>query len=352
MRLPRRDELLVLAASTLLCVAATELAIRTGLIPLPGTIHSSAWRRERWLRDHGPAGKITNQDLIDRHDPLLGWTLLENLDGVNVGGALVRSNSRGMRGRREYPLEPGAGLRVVALGDSFTFGECVEDDESFAAQLEAAIAPGEVLNLAVHGHGHDQQLLRLREQGLAYRPDVVLLGFLNADVERNQLYFRDYAKPRFRLRGGSLELEHVPVPAPEALLAAPRLRAAGYVQMLFDVVFAERLERRNRKRTEAILNAMASEARAAGAQPAMVYLPSLAQSQVGRSNPSRLYRRLCAKGEVLCIDPTPRLHAFVERESDPESHFRCHYSAAIHGEIAREIVAALTAAGVRPGSRR
>lgn len=351
MRLPRRDELLLLAVSTLLCVAVVEVAIRAGWIPLPGYLHSSAWRRERWLRDHGPAGKVTHQHRIDRHDPLLGWTLLENLDGVSVGGARVHSNSQGMRGRREYPLEPGAGLRIVALGDSFTFGECVEDGEAFAAQVEAAIAPGEVLNLAVHGHGHDQQLLRLREQGLAYRPDVVLLGFLNADVERNQLWFRDYAKPRFRLRGGSLVLENVPVPAPEAFLASVRLRAAGYAQMLFDVVFADRLERRNRKRTEAILNALVSEARAAGARPAMVYLPSLAQSRLGRANPSRLYRHLCAEGQVLCIDPTPRVHALLEREADPESHFRCHYSAAIHREIAREIVAALAAAGVRPAPR-
>jgi len=351
MRLPRRDEILLMAASALLCVAAVEVAIRVGWMPLPDPIQSSAWRRERWLRTHGVSGLVTHQARIDRHDPLLGWTLLENLDGVRVGGALVHSNSQGMRGRREYPLEPGAGLRIVALGDSFTFGECVEDGESFPAQLEAAIAPGEVLNLAVHGHGHDQQLLRLRQQGLAQRPDVVLLGFLNADIERNQLWFRDYAKPRFRLRGGSLALENVPVPAPDEFAADFRLRAPGYLQMLFDVVFADRLERRNRKRTEAILNALVSEARAAGAQPALVYLPSLEQSRVGRANPSRLYRRLCAGGEVLCIDPTPRLHAFLGGEADPASHFRCHYSAALHREIAREIVAALGAAGVRPAPR-
>jgi hypothetical protein len=58
----------------------------------------------------------------------------------------------------------------------------------------------EVLNLGVHGYGHDQMLLYLREEGLRYRPDVVLLGFVQIDMPRNQLSFRDYAKPRFGVR--------------------------------------------------------------------------------------------------------------------------------------------------------
>jgi lysophospholipase L1-like esterase len=256
-----------------------------------------------------------------------------------------------MRGRREYPVARGAALRIVALGDSFTFGQCVGDDESFPAQLERLIAPGEVLNLAVHGYGHDQMLLRLRRDGLPYRPDLVLLGFFNPDIERNQLHFRDYAKPRFRLSSGRLVLENVPVPSPEEFASGFHLRSANYARMLRDTLFADRLERRNRRRSEAILRALAAESRAAGARLVLVYIPSENQSRAGRSWPRSPYRHVCEAKEALCIDPTPRLAAFLGGEPDPAAHFRCHFSAAVHRVIAEEIAAALGAAGLLTPSR-
>jgi hypothetical protein len=340
MRRPGRAELLLLLASALASVTALEVAIRARWVPLPEYVLSDGWQRERWLRGRAEDERVTKHR-VDRHDPELGWTLLENLGGALLNGAPVHSNAAGIRGRRDYPRERGRGLRVVALGDSFTFGQCVGDDETFAARLEQRIAPGEVLNLAVHGYGHDQMLLRLRREGFAYRPDVVLLGFFNADVDRNRLRFRDFAKPRFRLRRGGLVLEGVPVPSPEAYAAAFHLRSANYAAMLFDTLFAKRLERRNRKVSEAILRAMAAESRAAGARLALVYLPSEEQSRAGEAWPSRVYRHLCEEPEVRCIDPTPRVRAFLEGEPDPAAHFRCHYSPAVHQQIADEIAAAI-----------
>ena len=349
MRRPGRADLLVLLVSTTLTLAALEVAIRAGLVPFPEYVHSDGWQRERWLRARSDR-RVTKHP-IDHFDPELGWTLAPGLDGVRLNGALVHSNGAGMRGRRAYAFERGAALRVVALGDSFTFGQCVGDDETFAAQLEQRIAPGDVLNLAVHGYGQDQMLLRLRRDGFPYQPDVVLLGFFNPDVDRNQLGFRDYAKPYFQRSGGGLVLKNVPVPSPEEFAARFHLRGANYARMLWDTLFAHRLERRNRKRSEAILHALAAESRAAGARLALVYLPSENQARAGRSWPKSPYRKVCEAGEALCIDPTARLHAFLAGEPDPPSHFRCHYSAALHREIAEEIAAAFEAAGIRPAPR-
>jgi hypothetical protein len=344
MRLPRRSDLLVLLGSALLSLGALEAAIRAGFVPIPAYVLSDGWQRERWNRR---GAEVVTGKRIDRFDPELGWTLLENVDGVVVTGGAVSSNSAGMRGRREYPVERGGAPRIVALGDSFTFGQCVDDDETFAARLEQRIAPGEVLNLAVHGYGHDQMLLRLRRQGLDYRPDVVLLGFYNADVDRNQLGFRDYAKPRFRLDDGALRLEGVPVPSPEALAQAFHLRSANYARMLRDTLFAKRQERRNRKLTEAILREIAAEAEKVGARFGLVYLPSRNQAKAGVAWPSRVYRHLCADGTALCIDPTPRVHRFLADDSRPDAHFACHYSAAVHQQIAAEIAEALPLIGSR-----
>jgi hypothetical protein len=339
MALPRRGELILFLASLLACVGALELSIRLGVVPLPEYVLSDGWQRERWLRRAGE--DLVTKHRVDKHHPVLGWTLLENLAGVPLNKRSVHSNSAGMRGRREYPVERGPGPRVVALGDSFTFGQCVGDEETFAARLEQRIAPGEVLNLAVHGYGHDQMLLRLREQGLAYRPDWILLGFFNGDVDRNALGFRDYLKPHFRLRGDRLLLQNVPIPAPEDFAQQLQLRSANYAEMLWDTLFAKRLERRNRKRSEAILREVAAEGRKIGARVAFVYLPGRRQSEVGEAWPRRVYKHVCEDGDVLCIDPTPRIHAFLRGEADAAGHFSCHYSPAIHGLIAEEIAAAL-----------
>ena len=53
------------------------------------------------------------------------------------------------------------------LGDSFTFGEDVGDDETYSHHLEQLLPGTEVINLGVHGYGHDQMLIYLREEGIA-----------------------------------------------------------------------------------------------------------------------------------------------------------------------------------------
>ena len=65
------------------------------------------------------------------------------------------------------------------LGDSFTFGEGVPDEETFVARLDAALR-GEglqVLNAGVAGHGTVEEAARGIGQGMvldgppAYRPE-------------------------------------------------------------------------------------------------------------------------------------------------------------------------------------
>src|SRR5581483_1127984 len=108
------------------------------------------------------------------------------------------------------------------VGDSFVFGEHLADAETMPARLEDELgAPWEVLNLGVHGYGTDQQWLRLRRLGFAYEPDVVIVGFLEDDLERNVLSFRDFAKPYFVVGHGHALRRNVPVPSPASVLAHP-----------------------------------------------------------------------------------------------------------------------------------
>ena len=182
----------------------------------------ATWRR-RWLERHARLGTPLDYG-FDEWSPTLGWKVKPNLrDTEAFRGKPLSTNSRGLRGSVEHSYEKPPGVfRIVVLGDSFTFGEEVGDEETYSHYLQELLPQVEVLNLGVHGYGHDQMLLYLQEEGLRYKPDLVLLGFLTVDMERNILAFRDYAKPRFVLRDGKLVLTHSPVPSVEETLAADK----------------------------------------------------------------------------------------------------------------------------------
>jgi hypothetical protein len=113
------------------------------------------------------------------------------------------------------PLERTPGKpRVLLLGDSFVFGHGVEEDETVAAQLERFLPGCEVVNLGVTGYSTDQELLLLRERGLAYRPDVVILLVCANDLLDNgkDTAWGLYAKPRFLLDGDRLLLARERLP--------------------------------------------------------------------------------------------------------------------------------------------
>ena len=238
---------------------------------------NDASTRLRWIADR--KGRREAAYGFDVHHPTLGWALRPGIREMTVfGDKVLNSNSRGLRGRREYDYAKPPGVtRLLVLGDSFTFGQDVSDDETYCHYLEQLLPGAEVLNLGVHGYGHDQMLLYLREEGVKYKPDVVLLGFLYDDMERNLVGFRDYAKPRFEERGGRLELRGVPVPEPEELL-----RREPYRSRFLDLWTILRArwdwrsgaaEARMKRLTLMILDEIVQAARGAGARPVFAYLP-------------------------------------------------------------------------------
>ena len=154
-----------------------------------------------WVREHQKSGTATYY-ASDMYDPTKGWIPKPNL-----------------RGKKDFPyLKDKERLRILILGDSFTFGDEVSDDETYSHYLQEMLPHAEVINMGVHGYGHDQMLILFKEEGVKYQPDIVILGFLALDMSRNLLEFRDFAKPRFVLENGELELTGTPVPRPEDIL--------------------------------------------------------------------------------------------------------------------------------------
>jgi hypothetical protein len=276
------------AALGLAFEGASRLALSNeGFLRRVSANDDPSWRL-RWVARHGAASRLQYE--IDEWHPTRGWALKPNLRDVPVaGGRVLNSNSRGVRGRREHGDDkPPGTTRIVVLGDSFTFGEDVGDDETYGHHLERLLPGAEVINLGVHGYGHDQMLIYLREEGVRYRPDIVILGFLTGDMERNVLSFRDYAKPRFVLEGGKLALRNTPVPPPHEVAGAEKWRSkfADVLAMLW-LRYRWRsgaISEETRELTLAILDEMKAAIEAAGARPAFAYLP--AYGEIDRTDPA------------------------------------------------------------------
>ncbi|MBL6764691.1 MAG: hypothetical protein ISQ14_07030 [Verrucomicrobiae bacterium] len=114
------------------------------------------------------------------YDAHLGWRNIPSWKSSTHGRTLT-INSKGLRDR-EYRFERTPGVpRMLVLGDSFTWGYGVSDEEIFTEVMEQAFTdagtPWEVVNSGVSGWGTDQEYLFLRREGFRYRPDLLILAF-------------------------------------------------------------------------------------------------------------------------------------------------------------------------------
>lgn len=117
------------------------------------------------------------------------WSGRPNARGLHTG-VPVSFNALGLRDvERSVKPAPGT-VRILALGDSVTFGMGVAQHQTYPRKTEALLNAGriggprvEVLNMGMPGYNTLHQLAQLREVGLALEPNVVVVGFLYNDVE-------------------------------------------------------------------------------------------------------------------------------------------------------------------------
>jgi hypothetical protein len=105
-----------------------------------------------------------------------------------MGRNLVTLNSHGLRDKEiPYDKPPGE-KRILLLGDSVTFGWGVSDGEPFADQMEPLLKSTtgrnwEVINAGVNGYNTQQEDACLRLEGVRYQPDIVILTFVENDLD-------------------------------------------------------------------------------------------------------------------------------------------------------------------------
>ncbi len=108
-----------------------------------------------------------------------------------LGRIEYRTNSLGIRGPEIDAAKPPGWLRILALGDSCTFGEGVREEDAWPAVLERRLADApaarvRVVNAGVQAYHTMNEAVWLERRGLALRPDVVLLGFFLNDATETE----------------------------------------------------------------------------------------------------------------------------------------------------------------------
>ncbi len=93
----------------------------------------------------------------------------------------VRTNNFGMRGPDIEFKKPEGAVRVLTMGDSWTFGEGVNDGETFTAQLGGLLDGSgrrvETLNAGyTAGYSPDSYYVYLMRKGFSFKPDVVVVA--------------------------------------------------------------------------------------------------------------------------------------------------------------------------------
>ena len=116
-------------------------------------------------------------------DPRLGARLKPGFDDRVVTTEFSSTwtiNEDGHRGPRAGPKDQR--YRIVALGDSFTFGYGVEAEEAWPARLQALLsekggAGVEVINLGVGGYGTFEEARSLEDERGRLSPDLAIIAF-------------------------------------------------------------------------------------------------------------------------------------------------------------------------------
>lgn len=166
------------------------------------------------------------RQILEYH-PLFGWWHIPDIYArVQLGQTHynLTTNTIGMRSDRDYPKScPTGRKRVVFLGDSYTAGDGVSNDQRFTDLLEQRFKNLDAMNFGLNGSGTDQQLLIYEELASKFKADAYVFCICVENIARN-LYdcFPSYdwreqlvayrPKPYFKLIDSKLELFNSPVP--------------------------------------------------------------------------------------------------------------------------------------------
>ncbi len=111
-------------------------------------------------------------------------TLVYELRPSAQPNALIQTNSSGFRDREFVVPKPAGVFRIIAVGDSITFGWWEKQEDTYPKILEELLNAEtpkpqafEVYNMAVGGYNAEQELELLKTKVLPLQPDLIILQY-------------------------------------------------------------------------------------------------------------------------------------------------------------------------------
>lgn len=108
---------------------------------------------------------------------------------MDFGHTRLKTNSDGLRDDYEYARGKHTGVtRIIGIGDSGMFGWGSNQEQAYLSIIEENLATHygdgkyQVLNMAVPGYNTFQEVEMLKYKGLAYHPDIVVVGWSRNDL--------------------------------------------------------------------------------------------------------------------------------------------------------------------------
>ncbi len=276
-------------------------------------------------------------------------------------GPPLSTNGNGFRGEAVDVAKPVGVRRIVMLGDSITFGNAVNWNQTFSYVLQQLLNERanrrefEVLNLGVSGYNTSQELATLRELGLAFSPDLIILNVCLNDSDPvktlsaigliNDVGVRRPSDINFRT---IVEASYLLTMVKYALIKAfekqpDTLRLFNSPELFIDVRTGEKRWSEMKEQMQAIF----AVAREQQIPVAMVIYPY--SSQIGlplaRLGPQQDLLAFAAAGGVPVLEASP---AYVNQSEDMFVDGFIHLSPHGHRVIAAALRDFLTARGLLP----
>lgn len=168
-----RARLGLIAFGIFFSLVLAEIMLRVAGAMVPGDFQTASF-----LEAHPEFGR--------RNRPGAGWKKTPEFT------SWIEINSKGLRGAEVDYAKPPGEVRVLVLGDSFTFAEQVNQDQTFAQRLEDRLNADQdgkhyrVLNGGSNGWATANELIFLAKEGVRFQPDLVVVAFyLGNDVSDN-----------------------------------------------------------------------------------------------------------------------------------------------------------------------
>lgn len=136
----------------------------------------------RMLGHHG-APQLSISNIYYVNDPVLDWRYVPNSEH-RLGSVTYKYNKSGFRDVDHLVEKPSGVRRIVVVGDSVTEGHGVASTSVFSSILRARLDDNfEVITIAAGGLNTPQEVHLLEQEGLIYKPDIVILNFVLNDCD-------------------------------------------------------------------------------------------------------------------------------------------------------------------------